>query len=209
MDKKLKKYGVPTVYYTLGTPKIDNINCVDVDRVEAMLTLLEKTEKDDGKIIYLRPDKDEHNLKENSRQAILEEAVKEKKLPASKFKVVYGANDIDSTYKLIEKTLKKDKTITSIISANDESTLGVIYYMQDNGKSIPEDYKLSQIYDTKIAKLIRPGITSVSLPMFDIGAICARLIVKEIENKEHKTGYVFKANEVILPYNLMERNSTK
>jgi len=47
MDKKLKKYGVPTVYYTLGTPKIDNINCVDVDRVEAMLTLLEKTEKDE------------------------------------------------------------------------------------------------------------------------------------------------------------------
>ena len=110
---------------------------------------------------------------------------------------------------MIEKTLKKDKTITSIISANDESTLGVIYYMQDNGKSIPKDYKLSQIYDTKIAKLIRPGITSISLPMFDIGAICARLIVKEIENKEHKTGYVFKANEVILPYNLMERNSTK
>lgn len=209
MDKRLKKYGVPTVYYTLGTPKIENINCVDVDRVEAMMTLLEKTQKDDGKIIYLRPDKDKDNLKENCRQAILEEAVKEKKLPASKFKVIYGANDIDPTYKLIEKTLKKDKTIKSIISANDESTLGVIYYLQDNGKSIPDDYKISQIYDTKIAKLIRPGITSISLPMFDIGAICARLIVKEIENKEHKTGYVFKANEVVLPYNLMERGSTK
>ena len=51
MDKRLKKYGVPTVYYTLGTPKIENINCVDVDRVEAMMTLLEKTQKDDGKII--------------------------------------------------------------------------------------------------------------------------------------------------------------
>ena len=81
--------------------------------------------------------------------------------------------------------------------------------MQDNGKKIPKDYKLSQLYDTKIAQLIRPSVTAISIPIFDIGAICGRLIVKEIENKEHKATYVFRPNEVMLPYTLIERDSTK
>lgn len=210
IDKKLKKIGLPTAYYTLGTPKLENINSVDIDRVAALVELIEKVDNG-GKIIYLRPDKSETNYKENSKEELFLSAVKEKKLTSTKYKVIYGANTVEDTYELLKETLKKEKNVKSIISANDESTLGAIYYLQDNKKQIPKDYKIAQVYDTQITKLIRPGVTAISIPLYDMGAICARMIVKEIEQRENKDPKAreVKPNEMILPYKLIERESTK
>ena len=210
IDKKLKKVGLPTAYYTLGTPKLENINSVDIDRVEAISQLLEKVENG-GKILYLRPDKSENNHKENSKEHLFLKAIKKNKIPSNKYKIVYGANTVEDTYKVLKETFKKEKNIKSIVSANDESTLGSIYYLQDNNKQIPKDCKIVQIYDTQITKLIRPGITAISIPLYDMGAICARMVIKEIElreNKEHKVNEI-NLNEMILPYKLIERESTK
>lgn len=207
IDKKLKKVGLPTTYYTLGTPKLENINSVDIDRVSAFSELIEKVENG-GKLIYLRPNKSENNHKENSKENLLMQAIKEKKIASTKYKVLYGANTVEDTYKLLKETLKKEKNVKSIISANDESTLGALYCLEDLGKKVPEDFKIAQLYDTQITKLIRPGITAISIPLYDMGAIAARMVVKDIDAKENKM-YDYKNNDMVLPYVLMERGSTK
>lgn len=209
IDRKLKKIGMPTAYYTLGTHKLDNINSVDVDRVEAFSELIDKVENG-GKIVFLRPDKNADNHKENSKEGIFKEAIKNKKIEKSKYEILYGCNTVEDTYKLIQSTLKKDKTIKSIISSNDKSTLGTMYCIQDMGKSIPKDYKIAQVYDTNVTGLIRPGITAISIPLYDIGAVSARMVIKEIEqreNKDFKSDIVLK--DIVLPYTLIERESTK
>ncbi|EHL15870.1 hypothetical protein HMPREF9630_02001 [Peptoanaerobacter stomatis] len=207
LDKKLKKSAIPTVYYTLGTPMIPGIDYVDVDRVEAFVKLIEKvTDKDDRDIIYLRPEKKEDDYKESSKEEILKKALKKKNIKLSKCKIIYGADTVEKTYKLVESAMKKNKNIKSIISSIDEATLGSLYYLQDNGKAVPDDVKVAQVYETQITKIIRPGITSISLPLYDMGAVCARMIVKDIENREKSKEK--KINEMILPYTLVERKST-
>ena len=205
IHKKLKKASIPTVYYTLGTPILQGADYVDIDRVKAFTELIEKVNpKNSGTILYLRPKKERHDHKEKSKETILKAAFKKKGIKADKYKIVYGADDVEKTYKLLEKTLNTEKNVKAIISSNDESTLGTIYYLQDSGKKIPKDIRLAQIYDTRISKLIRPGVTSISIPLYDMGAICARMIVKDIDGKDQEN----KISEMILPYTLVEREST-
>lgn len=124
----------------------------------------------------------------------------------AKCKIIYGADSVEKAYELVENAMKKSKNIKSIISSIDEATLGSLYYLQDSGKIVPDDVKVAQVYETQITKIIRPGITSISLPLYDMGAVCARMIVKDIENREKSKEK--KINEMILPYTLVERKST-
>ncbi|MGG0656311.1 catabolite control protein A [Rummeliibacillus pycnus] len=92
---------------------------------------------------------------------------------------------------------------TAFFAGSDELAIGIIHGAQDLGKKIPEDYEVISFENTKLARMVRPQLTSVVLPLYDIGAVSMRLLTKYM-NKEH----VNEAN-VILPHRIEDRNSTK
>jgi LacI family transcriptional regulator len=51
--------------------------------------------------------------------------------------------------------------------------------------------------------MARPSVTSISQPLYDIGAVAMRLLTK-LMNKED-----IEEKSVILPYGLIEKGSTK
>lgn len=94
-------------------------------------------------------------------------------------------------------------TPTAIFATNDEIAVGAIHAIQDHGLSVPEDIEVIGFNNTRIAQMVRPMLTSVVQPMYDIGAVSMRLLTKLINKEE--TQHL----EVVLPHRIEIRQSTR
>lgn len=92
---------------------------------------------------------------------------------------------------------------TAFFAGSDELAIGIIHGAQDNGKKVPEDIEVISSENSKLSRMVRPQLTSIVLPLYDIGAVSMRLLTK-IMNKEKIDN-----QQVILPYRIEERDSVK
>ena len=92
---------------------------------------------------------------------------------------------------------------TAIFVGNDELAIGLVHGIQDSGKMVPEDVEIISFENSKLARMVRPQLTSVVLPLYDIGAVAMRLLTKYM-NKEEVDD-----QRVILPHRIEQRNSSK
>ncbi|WP_271852265.1 catabolite control protein A [Planococcus maritimus] len=92
---------------------------------------------------------------------------------------------------------------TAYFVSNDEMSIGVIHAVEALGKKIPEDVEVITYENSKLARMARPMLTAVALPLYDIGAVAMRLLTKYMNDEE------IEENQVVLPYRLEERQSTK
>jgi LacI family transcriptional regulator len=117
--------------------------------------------------------------------------------------VYEGDYTYDSGIEAWEKMRDLPKRPTAILVGNDEMALGVVHGAQDDGINIPNDLEVITSDNTRLALMVRPQLTSVVQPLYDIGAVSMRLLTKYM-NKEEVT-----ENTVILPHRIEERKSTK
>ena len=92
---------------------------------------------------------------------------------------------------------------TAYFAGNDELAIGLIHGAQDSGLHIPNDIEVISFENSKLARMVRPELTSVVLPLYDIGAVSMRLLTKYM-NKEQ-----IDEKTVILPHRIEERDSVK
>jgi LacI family transcriptional regulator len=95
-----------------------------------------------------------------------------------------------------------ENKIKAVVVADDEPAVGILNYMQDHNVSIPEDFQIISGSDTKLVKMTRPSISTISQPKFDIGAVSMRLLTKLLNNEE-----IIEKN-VILNHDFILRNTT-
>jgi LacI family transcriptional regulator len=106
-------------------------------------------------------------------------------------------------YSWAERTHKNGRLRhAGVLCANDEIALGVLQAAQDLGLNVPRELKVIGFDDTRLASLIRPKLSSVRVPMGEVGAAAIRLLVQRIENPDAK-------NEIVkLSTRLVERESS-
>jgi LacI family transcriptional regulator len=97
----------------------------------------------------------------------------------------------------------RDNMPTAIFASTDEMALGVIHGAQDIGLDIPNDLEVIGFDNTRLAEMVRPTLSTVVQPMYDIGAVSMRLLTK-LMNKEE-----VEQQTVVLPHQMLYRNSTK
>ncbi|QCR33283.1 catabolite control protein A [Lysinibacillus sp. SGAir0095] len=92
---------------------------------------------------------------------------------------------------------------TAFFAGSDELAIGLIHGAQDNGKNVPDEIEVISFEDSKLARMVRPQLTSVVLPLYDIGAVAMRLLTKLMykENIEDQS--------VIIPHRIEKRDSVK
>jgi LacI family transcriptional regulator len=95
------------------------------------------------------------------------------------------------------------KRPTAIFSATDEMAIGAIHAIQDAGLRVPEDISLISIDNIRMASMVRPQLTTVAQPMYDIGAVSMRLLTK-LMNKDQ-----VEQSQVVLPHEVIRRSSTR
>ncbi|RBW71446.1 catabolite control protein A [Bacillus taeanensis] len=117
--------------------------------------------------------------------------------------VAVGDYTYDSGLEAMEAFLQLGDKPTAVFAATDEMALGAVHGAQDNGYTVPGDVEVMGFDNTRLATMIRPTLSTVVQPMYDIGAVAMRLLTKYMnkESVEDKT--------VILPHRIEYRNSTK
>ncbi|MGX7023459.1 catabolite control protein A [Vagococcus hydrophili] len=92
---------------------------------------------------------------------------------------------------------------TAAVVADDELAVGLLNSLTDNGISVPSEFEIITSNNSLFSDIARPSVSSISQPLYDIGAVSMRLLTK-LMNKED-----IDEKTVILPYGLIEKGSTK
>lgn len=71
----------------------------------------------------------------------------------------------------------------AVLAANDKIACGVMHAAQDAQVRIPDQLRVIGFNDSQISRLVRPQLSTVSLPMAEMGAMAVRLLVRRIENR--------------------------
>ncbi len=107
---------------------------------------------------------------------------------------------IEAVQELLANVSERPK---AIFVATDEMAVGVIHGIQDKGLHVPEDIEVFGFNNTRVSLMVRPTLTTVVQPMYDIGAVAMRLLTKYMNKEE------VEENNVILPHRIIKRDSTK
>ncbi|MEO0530468.1 MAG: LacI family DNA-binding transcriptional regulator [Planctomycetota bacterium] len=90
----------------------------------------------------------------------------------------------------------------TVFAANDEMAAGVVDAAIAATLSVPEDLRVVGFDDTRIAQLTRPRLTTVRVPMADMGATAIDLLCKRLAEPDRP------AERVTLPTELVVRESS-
>lgn len=97
------------------------------------------------------------------------------------------------------KTHKHDVVFTGY----DKEAVAVVNAAIDNGIQIPEDMEVIGMMNTSYALICRPALTSIHVPVYDMGALAVRLLTKILNEEEIDT------KEVPVQHLMMLRGTTK
>lgn len=117
--------------------------------------------------------------------------------------VIEGDNSYDSGIEAYEKIAELAEKPTAVFAGTDEMALGIIHSAQDHGVRVPDQLEVVGFDNTRLATMVRPRLTTVVQPMYDIGAVAMRLLTKYM-NKEQVENHI-----VVLPHRIEYRESTK
>ena len=91
----------------------------------------------------------------------------------------------------------------AILCISDEQAIGIVHAAQDAGVKIPEELQVVSFNNTRLVHMVRPQLSSVTQPLYDIGAVGMRLLTKYMNDEQ------IDEPNVILPYRIEYRGTTK
>ncbi|MGH4052506.1 MAG: LacI family DNA-binding transcriptional regulator [Clostridium sp.] len=106
-------------------------------------------------------------------------------------------------YAGINNILDTGAKVDAVFCASDEIAMCVINALRDRNISVPGDVDVMGFNDIYSASVFFPKLTTIAQPMYDMGSVSMRMLIKSINNLE------VEEKHFVLPYRLVERNSCK
>jgi LacI family transcriptional regulator len=95
------------------------------------------------------------------------------------------------------------KGISAIFCMNDITACGVLDYALTNGVRVPRDLSVVGFDDIEAARYCYPKLTTVALPLKEIGLKAAELMLNKISNRSHITD----PDIITMPCHIVHRDS--
>lgn len=137
----------------------------------------------------------------NNRLLGFQEALFENGVPYNPHHTYFGDWEREHGYALAPALI--DDGVTAIFAMNDLMAVGVVDYCSQRGIEIGKDLALIGFDDREVASVCRPSLSTVALPLFDIGHTATSIMLDMIEN-----GTTPESHENLLSCNIVEREST-
>jgi LacI family transcriptional regulator len=132
-----------------------------------------------------------------------ERALKEAGIDVDEALFIEIENSYDSGYESWQDIKGLPTKSTGIFATNDTLAVGVLNGIRDDGLSVPNDYELICFEHSNLARIVRPQLSTVAVPLYDLGAVAMRLLTKLMNNEE------IEDKKVELPYRFEDRDSLK
>lgn len=105
--------------------------------------------------------------------------------------------------RLLNKALMHHPDIDAVFCQIDDLALGVIFEAQRLGKRIPEDFGICGYNDLEFASITQPPLTTIRVPLFEMGYRAADLAIHGVEN------FGMQRTVTNLGYQLIQRGTTR
>lgn len=195
-----KKLNKPCVYFTRDVR--ENMNHISIDCNSAIYEMTKYlVQEGHKKIIYVSDFEDRTSVENDKIQGYLK-AVEDNELPYSKVYVV-GGNKHGRAYELGKTIVKDVDEFTAVVCSNDEIAIGILDSFLDNGIKVPDDVSIVGFGNIREGKFVRPELTTVGEPYYDVGAVGMRMLIKMIKGDKTQQGLME------LPFTIEKRKSVK
>lgn len=199
----IQEMEIPTVILNRDASHL-GIMSVTIDYKQAFYELTDYLIKNGHRKIAFVKQKDGLATLGSEQLAGYIKAHEENNLRYYKSYVVESNHKLSDAYNAVTKLLsKKSSNPTAIIASSDDMAVGVLNALYDMGIRVPDDMSVCGTYDSRIARIYRPMLTTIVHPTYEVGAVAVRLIIKAI------MGTMPKDMRVNLPYRIEIRQSTK
>ncbi len=96
--------------------------------------------------------------------------------------MVSGNFDIESGRKAVEQLIARHPDLDGIFAGNDLMAVGALKALHDRGIRVPEQVKVCGFDGIGLTEITEPELTTVAQPVYEMGALAARILLDEIES---------------------------
>lgn len=196
----VKKYKIPSV--VIGSRvSSDYIGSIFVDSKEIAFQIVDQyLTRGKDNIVFVSP---KQNLirTEDLIAGISEAFAKHGKIFDEDRQIIHTSTHYEKSYPQFLEYFKDHKH-DLVFTGYDKEAVAVVNAAIDNHIKVPEEMEVIGIMDTSYALICRPPLTSIHVPVYDMGALAVRLLTKILNEEEIET------KEVVLHHLLMPRGTT-
>jgi len=110
-------------------------------------------------------------------------ALEEANIPFDKNFVVDGEFAFWGGYKAVKELFSRKLPPTAIFAANDIMAIGALQALNESGQKVPEDVTLVGFDDMPISSLVKPALSTIRQPRFELGRKSAEILLGRIRNE--------------------------
>lgn len=147
------------------------------------------------------------NIHSQKRLLGLQKALFEAGVPYNPEWVRYGEWDRASGYR--EASSLVETGVSVIFCLADLMARGVYDYLEEQGIRVGEEISVAGFDNNDAAEYSSPGITTMKLPLFEIGHRAAELLLNRLENETEEMPQTTQELGIAIPCTLLERQSVK
>lgn len=199
---KILKTSLPLVFID-SKPDVKGCKCVYLDNQKAMYDLVEYLINNGHRRIgFMTGPLDSYSINERYKGYI--NALQDNNIPIDSDLVIQGDYVFKDGYDAMGDLLKKTSDITAVACCNDLMAIGALEKLEDMGIKVPDDISVAGFDNIDMTRLVRPRLTTVAQPIYDMGRQAASMIISIIEGKAKEV-----QDNVIFEPSLVIRDSIK
>lgn len=111
-----------------------------------------------------------------------ERALREAGLAVEPSLRVPGGHLSEQGYRAMHVLLERQTSFTAVFAANPLVAIGALRACADAGVSVPDDLAMISLHDLELADFLTPRLTTVRLPLFDMGRRAVELALDHLDN---------------------------
>lgn len=190
-------YQIPVVLANTFYPGDDEIPSVSIDYEKAGYEITKKLIDEGRKNIYMVSTVRKYmvnDLKENGYLKAVNEAGLPSKIMRTSGRISINTEHFNEYF--------KENIVDGVVAVRDSIAISFMNVARDNDVKVPDEIGVVGFQNTKYARLARPQLSCVDVPIYDLGAVGMRLLTK-LMNKEEVAERVVK-----LPHSIVLRKTT-
>lgn len=197
--KSLRDFSIPIVLIG-STINDQNVCSVYIDYENATKEICDK---------YLdKKMKDILILEDRRNLSITNQMINGAKKSFSEHKIKFDnyleySNDERSSFKFLRSYFKFNKDCKLMIVSRDSQALACLNAARENNIKVPEDMEIICMNETKYTSMVRPKISGLIVPCYDLGSVAMRVMTKmlnndQVEEKQKILGYLYRDRDTTI-----------
>ena len=192
-------FRIPIVLANTIYPKDLQLSAVSIDYEKAAYEVTKSLIGEGRKDIFMLSTIRKYmvnDLKEKGYLTAMKEAGLEPKIFRTSGDIKINTSDFTTL-------LNRDK-VDGVVAVRDSIAISFMNLAIKHGKKVPDDISIYGFQNTKYTQLCRPKLSSVDIPIYEIGALAMRILTEEMQSENPSEKGLIK-----LPHSIIRRETTK